>query len=67
MQRPAYTVPILYQDLTQADALFHVLDALKGLENVASDIFTRLEDRVRARGRAAPSFRGDTGHSLPLL
>lgn len=42
-----YALPLVYQDLRPADNLYQVLESLKMLEDVANDIFARVEARVR--------------------
>lgn len=42
-----YYVPLISQDLTQEEALTQSFDALKHVDKIINDVFTRLQDKIK--------------------
>ncbi len=42
----SYEVPIVYQDIRQAEGFYQIFDALDNLDKVVEDVFTRISTRV---------------------
>ena len=46
MPHHTYTVPLVTSDLRREETIHQICDALQYLDNVSSDIFKRISDRV---------------------
>ena len=48
MMRHKYDVPLVSHDLTAAETVLQIADALDALERITADVFERVEARVAA-------------------